>query len=109
VVVGIEGELVKLRVCGEGKVEDFLDEVFGVVVDFEPDSFVGCSVGEIEGVGYFEAAVAHILLFCPVFAGLENGSWGWCPWADNVVASKSREEVALSGHLYRSCAMCLVW
>jgi hypothetical protein len=86
-----------------------LNEVFGVVVDFEPDSFVGCSVGEMERIWDFEAAVAHILLFGLVFAGLENGSWGCCPGTDHVVASKSREEVALSRHLYRSCQVCFVW
>jgi hypothetical protein len=91
--------LVELRTCGESKVEDFLNEVFSVVVDFEPDSFVGCSVGEVEGVGYFQTAFAHIGLFGLVFVGLENGSWGWCPGAVHVVAGDSSEEVALSGHL----------
>ena len=99
--VYIKDEIVEFGGCGEGEIEDFLDELFGVVVAFEEYPGVGGFVCQVQSVGDVHAAFVHVGLFGLVVEGLEDCSGGWCPWADHVVIGKFSEEVNLGSHLCR--------
>jgi len=98
--VSIEGELVELRVCSESKVKDFLNELFGIVVNSEVDSVARSSVGKVESERDVLAALVHVVLFGFIFVSLEHSSRRRCPRADHVVVGEFGEKFAWSGHRF---------
>jgi hypothetical protein len=77
-----------------------LDELLGVVVDLEPDSFSRGTIAKNKGIGYKHAALVHVKLFSLIFSGLENSSWRNHPGICGVVTLESSEEETLIVHLF---------
>jgi methanogenic corrinoid protein MtbC1 len=58
--VSISCNVIKLRACGVSEVKDLLNELFGIVVDFEKDSVSGISVAKVESKWNVFAALEHV-------------------------------------------------